>query len=120
MVVCKKFLEVEELNLSLQADYVLFKHHLGVFQYFETLGRCYFLKLVSAIFYQKIFFSPNDSPSKTEKCFLFHLKSTFHSQEIQLYVIFPLPFLIFRFKSRSESRIIYDVMNCLALAGVTF
>ena len=37
------------------------------------------LKLVSAIFYQIFIFSPNDSPSKTMKCFLFHLKSSFHS-----------------------------------------
>ena len=36
------------------------------------------LKLVSAIFYQ-IIFSSNDSPLKTEKCFLFHLKSFFCS-----------------------------------------
>ena len=41
------------------------------------------LKLVSAIF----FFSPNDSPSKTEKCFLFHLKSSLRSQDIQVFGI---------------------------------
>ena len=37
------------------------------------------LKLVPAIFYQMFLFSPNGSPSKTEKCFLFHLKSSFCS-----------------------------------------
>ena len=38
------------------------------------------LKLVSAIFYQIFIFSPNDTPSKDyEKCFLFHLKSSFRS-----------------------------------------
>ena len=35
------------------------------------------LKLVSAIFYQIFIFSSNDSPLKTEKYFLFHLKSSF-------------------------------------------
>ena len=35
------------------------------------------LKFVSAIF---IIFSLNDSPSNYEKCFLFHLKSSFRCQ----------------------------------------
>ena len=41
------------------------------------------LKLVSAIFYQIFILSSNDSPLKTEKCFLFHLKSSFRSRDIQ-------------------------------------
>ena len=44
------------------------------------------LKLVSAIFYQIFIFSPNDSPSKTGKYFLFHLKSSFCAQDIQVFV----------------------------------
>ena len=49
------------------------------------------LKLVSAIFYQIFIFSPNDRESfkNYEKCFLFHLKSSFRSQDIQLFVLFP-------------------------------
>ena len=51
------------------------------------------LKLVSAIFYQIFIFLSNDSPSKTmKKCFLFHLKISFHSRDIQIFVIFSLPF----------------------------
>ena len=42
------------------------------------------------------FFSPNDSPSKTEKCFLFYLKSSFRSRDIQIFKIFPLPFHTFQ------------------------
>ena len=53
------------------------------------------LKLVSAIFYQIFIFSPNDSPLKTEKCFLFHLKSSFCSRDIQNFVFFCLPFQTF-------------------------
>ena len=34
---------------------------------------CYFLG---------IFFLPNDTPLKTMKCFLFHLKSSFRSRDI--------------------------------------
>ena len=51
------------------------------------------LKLVSAIFYQIFVFPLNDSPSKTMKSvfFLFHQKSSFHSQDIQTFVIFPFP-----------------------------
>ena len=47
------------------------------------------LKLVSAIFYQIfIFFTFKNY----EKCFLFHLKSSFRSRDIQIFVIFFLPF----------------------------
>ena len=55
-----------------------------------------FLKLVPTIFYQIFIFSSNDRPSKTEKCFLFHLKSSFRSRDIQIYVIFSLHFHTFQ------------------------
>ena len=55
------------------------------------------LKLVSAILYQMFIFSPNDKPFKNyEKCFLFHLKSSFRSRDIQIFVFFSLPFHTFR------------------------
>ena len=51
------------------------------------------LKLVSAIFYQIFGFSRNDSPLKTMKnVFLFHLKSSFRSRDIKIFVIFSLLF----------------------------
>ena len=51
------------------------------------------LKLVTAIFYHFLILPLNDSPSKTiKKCFLFHLKSSFCSQDTLFFVIFPLPF----------------------------
>ena len=50
-----------------------------------------FLKLLSTIFIIFFFFSPNDRPLKTMKFFLFHLKSSFHSQDAQIFVIFSLP-----------------------------
>ena len=55
-----------------------------------------FLKPVSTIFINFLFFSPNDRPLKTMKFFLFHLKSSFHSQDIQIFVIFSLPFHTFQ------------------------
>ena len=52
---------------------------------------------MSAIFYQIFIFSPNDSPLKTEeKKNLFHLKSAFRSRDIQIFVIFSLPFHTFQ------------------------
>ena len=54
------------------------------------------LKLVSGIFYQFFIFSPNDSSSKTMQSFLFHLKISFCSQDIQFFVIFPIPFRTFQ------------------------
>ena len=49
---------------------------------------CYFLS--------NFYFLPNDSPSKAEKCFLFHLKSSFCSQDFQIFVILSLPFHTFQ------------------------
>ena len=55
------------------------------------------LKLVPAIFYQIWIFSPNASPSKAMKnVFLFHLKSSFRSRDIQIFIIFSLPFHTFQ------------------------
>ena len=54
------------------------------------------LNLVSSIFYQIFVFLPNGSPLKTEKCFLFHPKSSFRSWDIQIFVIFYLPFHTFQ------------------------
>ena len=69
------------------------------------------LKFVSATFYQIFIFSPNDSPLKTEKCFLFPLKSSFCSRDIQIFKIFlSIPTLL-RFKRAIGSGIIYDVMK---------
>ena len=55
------------------------------------------LKLVSTIFYQIFIFSQNDSPLKTmTDVFLFHLKSSSPSRDIQIFVIFSFPFDIFQ------------------------
>ena len=77
--------------------------------YIYSIAICGCLKLVSAIFYQIFTFSPNDSPLKTEKCFLFHLKSAFRSLDIQIFVIFSLSTLS-RFNRANGNGIIYDVM----------
>ena len=54
------------------------------------------LKACVCYFHEIFIFSPNDSPSKTEKCFLFHLKSSFRSRDIQIFVVFSLPFHTFQ------------------------
>ena len=54
----------------------------------KDLNRLYlYLKLLSAIFYQIFIFSSSD-----EKYFLFHLKSSFCSRDIQIFGTFSLPF----------------------------
>ena len=63
---------------------------------YGALPTAVLLKLVSAIFYQIFVFPQNDSPSKTMKSFLFHQKSSLCSQDIQTFVIFPLPFCNFQ------------------------
>ena len=55
------------------------------------------LKLVSAIFYCFFYFFTKWQPFKNyKKCFLFHLQGSFHSQDIQIFVIFSLPFHTFQ------------------------
>ena len=48
---------------------------------------CYFLS--------NFYFSPIDSPSKPSKCFLFHLKSSFRSRNIQIFVFLSSPVFFF-------------------------
>ena len=45
-----------------------------------------YLKLVSAIFYQIFIYHQMIALKKYEKCFLFHLKSSFRSRDIQVFV----------------------------------
>ena len=42
----------------------------------------------------QIFISPNDSPSKTEKCFLFYLKSSFRYRDIPIFVFLSFPLFL--------------------------
>ena len=77
---------------------------------FLTKGQTY-LKLVSTIFYQIFIFSPSDSSLKTMKNVLFHLKSSFCSPGIQMFVIFSFLSTLSRFKRANGSEIIYDVMK---------
>ena len=75
----------------------------------------YYVKACVCYFLSNFYFSTyNDSPLKTEKCFLFHLKSSFCTRDIQIFVIFSLPFTLSRFKRANGSGIIYDVINWLA------
>ena len=65
------------------------KHHVCCKQLPLFIIYCDILKLVSAIFYQIFIFSLNDSTSKTVKTvLLFHRKSSFSSQDIQIFCNF--------------------------------
>ena len=73
------------------------------------------LKLVSAIFYQVfIFFIKWQTFKNYEKCFLFHLKSSFCSRDIQIFVTSYLPFHTFQIQKDKWKWNNYDVMNWLA------
>ena len=69
-------------------------------------------------FLSSCYFSPNDSPSKNYKnCFLFYLKSSFHSRDIQIFVFLSSPLFLpvshcFRGCSKINLKV-YDVINCL-------
>ena len=88
-------------------------------------GFCIFKACVS-YFHQILIFSLNDSPSKTMKtanCFLFQLKSSFCSGDIQFFVFlfFPL-FLPVSHCFRGWSKInlkVHDVTNCLNKNSIT-
>ena len=74
-------------------------------------------------FHQIFIFSSNGSPSKTEKCFLFHAKSSFRSQDIQFFLFpsFPL-FLPVDHFFRGWSKInlkVYDFISCINMTSIT-
>ena len=73
------------------------------------------LNLVSVIFIKFLFFSPNDSPSKSMKnAFYFIEKALFVLKIFNFLYFFPFLSTLSRHKSTSGSGIIYDVMNWLA------
>ena len=68
-----------------------------------------------SLFFINFYFFTKWQPFKNyEKCFLFHLRSSFRSWDIQIFVIFFLPSTLSRLKRTNGSGIIYDVMNWLA------
>ena len=72
----------------------------------------FFLKLVSAIFYHILIFSPNDSPSKTLKnVFYFIQKALFVLEIFKFLLFFPFLSTLSRYKRTNGSGIIYNVMN---------
>ena len=82
------------------------------------------LKACDRYFHQIFIFSPNDSPSKNmKKCFLFHLKSSFRSRDIQFFVFLSFPlFLPVSHCFRGWSKInlkVRDVINCLNQSWIT-
>ena len=85
--------------------------------WFDQRQRYVILKLVSAIFKEFLFFTKWQAFKNYERCFLFHLKSTLHSQDIRISV-FHLPslFLLVSHCLSAWSKInlkVYDVINCL-------
>ena len=69
------------------------------------------------LFLLNFYFSPNDNLSKTGKCFLFDLKSSFCSRNIQIFVFSSSPLFFpvchcFRGWSKKNLEA-YDIINCL-------
>ena len=65
-----------------------------------------YLKLVSAIFY---FFTKWLPIKNYEKCFLFYLKNSFHSLDIQIFVFFPPAFNTFQIQ---KSKWKWNILWC--------
>ena len=83
-----------------------------------------YIKACFCYFHQIFIFSPNDSPSATEKCFLFHLKRSFRSRDIQIFVFLSFPLFrrvghCFRGWSKIINLKIHDVINCLNKNSLT-
>ena len=81
------------------------------------------LKLVSAIFIKFLFFHQMISLQNHEKYFLFHLKSYFHSRDIQIFVFLFFPLFqpvghCFRGWSKINLKV-HDVINCLNKNSIT-
>ena len=73
-----------------------------------------YLKLVSAICYQMIFL-PNDNPSKNMKNILIHLKSSFRSWDIQIFVIFSILFHTSQFQKGKWNNLWCHELACINL-----
>ena len=95
--------------------------------YFTVFSSCIMLikgfKARVRYFHQIFIFSPNDSPSNYEKCFSFHLKSSFRSWDIQFFVFLSFPLFLpvghcFRGWSKINLKV-YDVINCLNKNSIT-
>ena len=75
------------------------------------------LKLVSAIFNHVFVLHQMIAPQKLRKIFLFHLRSSLFSQDIQIFVFLSSPlFLPVNHCFRGWSKInlkVYDIINCL-------
>ena len=89
-----------------------------MFRFLQLFCPKYQLKAFVHHFLSNFYFSPNDSPSKTMKnVFLFHLKSSFHSQDVKLFVYLSSP-LFFPVShcfwgSFKKNLKVYDIINCL-------
>ena len=86
---------------------------------------CQQLKLVSTIFYQIFIFLQMIALQKLwmKKCFLFHLKISFCSQDIQIFVLSSFPFfsaVSHCLSGQSKKNLkVYDVINCLGKKLIT-
>ena len=67
--------------------------HMGYKFYAKTV---FYLKLVSAVFYDFFFFHQMIALQKLRKMFLISSKSSFRSPDIQIFVIFSVPFHTFQ------------------------
>ena len=91
---------------------------------FETVEDIINFKACVRYFYQIFTFSPNDSPSKTEKYLSFHQKSSFRSQDNQIFLFFVLPSfhlpVIHCFRDWSKINLkVYDIINGLTKNLIT-
>ena len=124
-MVWKKYIKKQAISLGffhiLLGEYLL-KQIVVVlkppeWKFMTIIARMSTFKACVCYFLSNFYFSPNDTPSKTEKYFLFHLKSSFHSWDIPIFVFSCSPLFCpfshcFRgwFKRNLK---VYDVINCL-------
>ena len=82
----------------------------------QYIIRTPFLKAWIRYFLTNFYFWPNDSPSNIMTCFLFHLKNSFLSRNIQIFAFPSSLFLPASHYLRAWSKInfeVHDVINCL-------
>ena len=71
------------------------------------LALVHVIKAYVPFFYQVFIFSPNESPLKTtQNVYIFDLESSFCSQDIQIFLIFSLPFHNFQIQKDKWNEII--------------
>ena len=97
LFICTNYMLIVFLCLCIVANFLLIVFPINFRRAPHRISRPVKAQSLCPLFFIKFLFFTKCYPFKNfEKCILFHLKSYFRSRDIQIFVIFPLPFHTFQ------------------------